>query len=129
MIDIEESNDRHFGFESAGAGYANLAKARRFLENNGVPPGKIKLLNPNQEVLSDIGPVDLAISLASCGFHYPAATYEEFFRNQISPDGGIVLDIRKGSGGIGFLKELGSVSILRKHAKYSTVFVEKGATG
>ena len=121
LIDIEESKERHFGFEGSGAGYTSLDKARRFLEQNGVPAEKIILVNPTKDKVSDIGDVDMAISLASCGFHYPVETYEDFFSQQIAPGGGIILDIRKGSGGIGFMKKFGDVSVLAKHKKYSTV--------
>lgn len=124
LIDIEESSNRHFGFQESGAGYASLAKARAFLEKNGVPADKITTLNPNTQDVAEIGTVDLAISLASCGFHYPVSTYDSFFKTQISPDGGIVLDIRKGSGGIKTMKAYGDVSVLKKHQKYSTVFAK-----
>ncbi len=124
LIDIEESSNRHFGFKSDGAGYASLAKAQEFLVKNGVPKGKISLVNPNKQKVADIGKVDLAISLASCGFHYPIDSYDNFFRTQISSGGGIVLDVRKGSGGIKTMKQYGEVTVLRKHPKYSTVLAQ-----
>ncbi|HHI69991.1 MAG TPA: class I SAM-dependent methyltransferase [Rhodobacteraceae bacterium] len=126
LIDIEESKDRHFGFEKSGSGYASLDKAFKFLTSNGVPKEKIRLVNPKKENVADIGCFDLAISLASCGFHYPVTTYSDFFSQQISKDGAIVLDIRKGSGGIGLMKEFGEVEVLAKHQKYSTVVAKKG---
>ncbi len=121
LIDIEESKERHFGFEDSGAGYANLKKARKFLVKNGVPKDKIKLINPNKKDVSKIGKVDLAISLASCGFHYPLSTYKDLFAKQITNDGAVVVDVRKGSGGIGYMKQFGTVEVLEKHPKYSTV--------
>ena len=126
LIDIEESNERHFGFADSGAGYANLAKAKSFLEKNGVPSEKITILNPKAEKVSGIGKVDFAVSLASCGFYYPTTTYQDFFQNQINAGGGIVLDIRKGSGGISIMKSFGNVKVLAKHAKYSTILTLKG---
>jgi len=121
LIDIEESKDRHFGFAESGAGYASLEKAVLFLTSNGVPEDKITTINPNKQNVTDIGMVDLAISLASCGFHYPVATYESFFGKQISKGGAIVLDIRKGSGGVVDMKFFGEVDVLARHPKYSTV--------
>lgn len=126
LIDIEDSKERHFGFENSGSGYSNLSKARIFLEKNGVPKKKIRALNPYSDNISEVGKVDIAISLASCGFHYPVNVYEEFFSQQIAPGGGIILDIRKGSGGIGFMKKFGDVSVLAKHKKYSTVLSKIG---
>ncbi len=122
LIDIEESSNRHFGFQSSGAGYASLAKAREFLMKNGVPKDKIHLVNPNKQDVAKIGKIDLAISLASCGFHYPVETYDTLFENQISSGGGVILDIRKGSGGIKTMKSFGDVTVLKKHPKYSTVY-------
>jgi len=127
LIDIEESKDRHFGFANSGAGYASLDKAFKFLASNGVPKKKIRLVNPNKENVAKIGSFDLAISLASCGFHYPVATYDAFFAGQISKGGAIVLDIRKGSGGIGAMKAYGKVEVLVKHPKYSTVVAKTGS--
>ena len=121
LIDIEQSKDRHFGFSESGSGYASLDKAQKFLIKNGVPKKKITLINPNKKKMSGIGKFDLAISLASCGFHYPVATYNDFFSKQISKGGAVVLDIRKGSGGIADMKSFGAVDVLAKHAKYSTV--------
>ena len=126
LIDIEEGNGRHFGFQGEGAGYTSLKKARAFLEKNGVPPEKITTINPKSEDTAALGGFDLVISLASCGFHYPVSTYENLFSNQITSGGGIVLDIRKGSGGIGAMKNFGAVEVLAKHGKYSTVLTRAG---
>ncbi|PHQ97903.1 MAG: SAM-dependent methyltransferase [Marinosulfonomonas sp.] len=126
LIDIEESKERHFGFADSGSGYASLDKALEFLTKNGVPEKKITLINPNKKKVSGIGKVNLAISLASCGFHYPVSTYEEFFNTQIAKDGAVVLDIRKGSGGIGAMKAFGEVDVLEKHEKYSTTLTRVG---
>lgn len=121
LIDIEEGSSRHFGFRQEGSGYTCLATARAFLEANGVPAEKISTINPQSGDTAALGDFDLVISLASCGFHYPVSTYEDLFRSQISSDGCIVLDIRKGSGGIAAMKRFGTVEVLAKHGKYSTV--------
>lgn len=125
LIDIEEGDARHFGFQAEGAGYANLKKARSFLEKNSVPKKKIVTLNPKHQDVGALGQFDLAISLASCGFHYPVATYDGLFSTQISPGGAIVLDIRKGSGGIGAMKAYGPVEVLAKHTKYATAIARR----
>ena len=127
LIDIEQSKERHFGFAAAGAGYASLDKAQEFLTKNGVPKNKITLVNPNKTKVSDIGKFDLVISLASCGFHYPLDTYASFFGTQISDGGAVVVDVRKGSGGIAYLKQFGTVEVLEKHKKYSTVITKIGS--
>ncbi|PKP84381.1 MAG: class I SAM-dependent methyltransferase [Alphaproteobacteria bacterium HGW-Alphaproteobacteria-2] len=127
LIDIEESANRHFGFEEAGAGYSSLATARAFLVANGVPETAITTINPRKdEGMAQAGRVDLALSLISCGFHYPAETYDAFYAANVAPTGAILLDIRKGSGGLGYLKKFGHTSVLRREKKLATVFVNKG---
>ncbi|MBY6139351.1 class I SAM-dependent methyltransferase [Leisingera daeponensis] len=126
LIDIEDSNSRHFGFQGEAAGYASLETARAFLERNGVPPEQITSCNPKIGETASLGTFDLVYSQASCGFHYPVTTYENLFRNQVNSGGGIVLDIRKGSGGIAAMKTFGAVEVLAKHGKYSTVLTRAG---
>lgn len=127
LIDIEEGNSRHFGFQGEGAGYTSLDKARSFLVNNDVPDERITTLNPKTGDVSALGTFDLAFSLASCGFHYPVSTYQDLFNTQINEGGGIVLDIRKGSGGIEAMKAFGETEVLAKHPKYATVIARKGS--
>jgi SAM-dependent methyltransferase len=127
LVDIEEGPSRHFGFAEEGAGYANLDIARRFLEVNGVPSENIATANPQTQDVAALGRFDLVLSLASCGFHYPVRSYAGLFTNQINDGGAIVLDIRKGSGGVGAMKEFGTVEVLEKHAKYATVLTRAGS--
>ncbi|MEJ6403103.1 class I SAM-dependent methyltransferase [Yoonia sp. 2307UL14-13] len=94
LIDIEESPNRDFGFRDEGAGYSDLQKAVTFLTANGVAADKITAINPNKDDLMATAPVDLAISLLSCGFHYPLATYDTYFAENLKPGGMVVVDIR-----------------------------------
>ena len=119
LIDIEESADLHFGFADDGAGYADLANARTFLVANGVPETAITTINPRKARLDDIGAVDMAISLLSCGFHYPVGTYDAFFKSQVSK--AILLDCRKDKGGDKDLTAFGRVGAVgeeKKHFRY-----------
>ncbi|MGC9419691.1 MAG: class I SAM-dependent methyltransferase [Rhodovulum sp.] len=126
LIDIEESDSRHFGMADTGAGYTSLSRARAFLEANGVPSDRINTLNPRRDDLSRIATPDAVISLLSCGYHYPVSTYESLFRDVLAADGAVVLDIRKGSGGIPQLKAYGALEILSKERKHATVVVRHG---
>jgi hypothetical protein len=127
LIDVEETEGRHFGFENTAAGYSNLDKAKQFLVANGVPEEKITILNPRTQELASIGKVDMAMSLLSCGFHFPAQTYDAFFEEQVEANGGILLDIRKGSGGIPYMKKFGETKVLKLQKKYSSVMTLKKA--
>jgi hypothetical protein len=119
LIDIEASDDLHFGFKDSGAGYADLANARAFLVANGVPDSAITTINPLHSPLADIPPVDMAMSLLSCGFHYPVETYDAFFKAQVKS--AILLDCRSGRGGKEALAAYGTVTELsteKKHGRY-----------
>ncbi|MBO9448127.1 class I SAM-dependent methyltransferase [Ruegeria sp. R14_0] len=114
LIDLEETEERHFGYGETGAAYSSLSVARSFLTQNGVDNDDITCLNPGTDDLSAVGSIDLAMSFISCGFHYPAQTYEDFFRNSVSENGTIILDLRtrRAQEGTKFLGTIGQVSTL-----------------
>ncbi|MFP7569864.1 class I SAM-dependent methyltransferase [Marivita sp. S2033] len=118
LIDLEHSEDRHFGFREEGAAYSNLGVARAFLEANGVAKKDIVCINPEKEAVSDQPPVDLAVSFISCGFHYPCDTYMTFFEDGVSPEGAVILDLRarRAEPGIKALGSIGKVSTLTDSA-------------
>ncbi len=117
LIDIEESSDIHFGFADDGAGYADLANARAFLVANGVPDAAITTINPRKAALAEVGSVDMAISLLSCGFHYPVETYDAFFKAQVSK--AILLDCRNHKGGKKALRAYGTVTEVGEEKKHT----------
>lgn len=118
LIDLEQSNDRHFGFRETGAAYTSLGVARRFLTDNGVAADRITCINPQQDDVLGQKPVDLAVSFISCGFHYPVETYLTYFDGGVSAGGNVILDLRarKARDGIEKLESLGRVSQLTDSA-------------
>ncbi len=122
LIDLEANERRHFSYHAEGAAYSSLAVARRLLEANGVAPGRIVTLNPREADPAAAGPVDLAVSFLSCGFHYPAATYLPFFTRAVRPGGSVILDLRArtaaaqlaGLGPIGSVADLPAPSKARR---------------
>lgn len=114
LIDLEQSDNRHFGFKREGAAYSNLEVAARFLRDNGVAKERIRTLNPATEPVEGLGDIDLAVSFISCGFHYPWQTYEAFFRGSVQPGGRIILDIRlaKATEAKQDLAQLGEYAVL-----------------
>lgn len=123
LIDIEETEGIHFGFNDTGAGYADLANARAFLVANGVPDTAITTINPRHAPLEDLAPVDMAISLLSCGFHYPVETYDAFFKTQVTK--AILLDCRNHKGGKKALKMYGAVSEVGEEKKHTRILCTK----
>jgi SAM-dependent methyltransferase len=94
LIDLESNERRHFGFQAEGAAYSSLTVAKKFLTDNGVKTTAIKLLNPKAEDATAAGPVDLAVSFLSCGFHYPVGLYMPFFDKAVSNGGSVIVDLR-----------------------------------
>lgn len=94
LVDIEANERRHFGFRDEGAAYASLSVARQLLVDNGVRPDTVQVLNPNEKPPEEAGPVDLAVSFLSCGFHYPVDLYLPFLAQALVPGGAAILDLR-----------------------------------
>lgn len=130
LIDIEESDDRHFGFAQTGSAYSNLEVARSFLISNGVKASSVNCVNPQKKNLSRMKPVDLAVSFVSCGYHYPLSAYATFFEKQVAQDGSLIVDLRrkKAQQEMEVLKPLGEVSDIAKAANGTArrVLVRKG---
>ena len=116
LIDIETSENRHFGFEEVGAAYSNLQKAARFLSDNGISEQKIRTTNPMKDDLNAIQPVDMIVSLLACGFHFPIDGYMPFFEEKLVDGGRLIMDLRnsQASDQIKQLSALGTVDILSK---------------
>lgn len=95
LIDLEQNEARHFGFEEVGAAYSSLSVARRLLEDNGIAADRITTVNPERDDVLAQGEVDLAVSFLSCGFHYPIDTYVPFFRERLTDGGCAIFDLRR----------------------------------
>lgn len=129
LIDIEEAEARQFGFAETGAAYTSLEHARIFLEANGVPSDQIETINPQSQDLSAAAPVDLALSMLSCGYHYPAASYATFYENGVSANGAVVLDVRARKAGQerATLEKLGEVHQIGRGTTHLRLMARKGA--
>jgi SAM-dependent methyltransferase len=95
LIDLEENDHKHFGFESEGAAYSNLRVAHDFLTSNGLQTSQLDTRNPSSDDLNDIDGLDLVCSFISCGYHYPWQTYQDFFERSLRHEGVVILDLRK----------------------------------
>ncbi|TMV94179.1 hypothetical protein FGG78_03820 [Thioclava sp. BHET1] len=93
LIDIEETKEQYHSWNSAGAGYASLAVAKAFLEENGARD--VTTINPREtpDALSGLSG-DLVTSLISCGFHYPIGEYLPLMLKTIRAGGVVILDLR-----------------------------------
>lgn len=127
LIDLEDNDATHFGFKAKGAAYSSLETAKNFLIANGVPSSQVQTLNPDSSDPAKVKNIDLAMSLLSCGFHYPVSTYANFWENSVTPDGAIILDLRGASGETQLqeLIQVGAVRSLWKGEKSHRILVQK----
>lgn len=119
-----------YGFKNKGAFYNSLEVARSLLMANGVPEYSIDLVEATDN--NDInvsGKVDLVISLISWGFHYPVETYLHKAHQVLTDNGRLIIDVRKGTGGIDALRSVfARVDVIIDTSKYQRVLAYKGAT-
>jgi SAM-dependent methyltransferase len=125
LVDIESTSAHHHDLHETGAGYASLDAAKLFLTANGVPPSSVRLTNPQRRPLKD-SDCDIVMSLLSCGFHYPAATYGDFVKSALRPGGAFIFDMRKRSGQEAFLDGFCRHDVIRDTAKYQRVAAVNG---
>ena len=127
LIDVEENDRRHFGFDEEAAAYTSLETARDFLVANGVPAAKIHTWNPELQDAPADDKVDLAVSFLSCGFHFPVDMYVPFFRYGVVPDGAVMLDLRAAEfqENKRLLKTLGHVQVLSQRRGRKRILLRK----
>ena len=114
-------------FKSQGAFYNSLDVARKLLVDNGIAPECVRLVEANERNEINIdSPVDLVLSLISWGFHYPVATYLDRVRALLSDDGVLILDVRRGTGGLEELRRaFRQVEIVQAADKFDRVAARK----
>ena len=78
--------------------YNSMPIARKLLEMNGVAGDRIFEWPPDPKAA--VPQCDLVLSLLSWGFHYPVTTYLALAEKVLSPDGRLILDVRKGFRGM-----------------------------
>ena len=124
LLDKTETEDKiWYMFESKGAFYNSLELAKETLELNGVLASKVKLIEAPEDgriALPDKS-VDLIISTISWGFHYPINIYIQSVFDIISDNGVLIIDVRKGSGGIAELEEWFDVMVINEIGNVQTV--------
>ncbi|GAA6209335.1 hypothetical protein NBRC116601_26280 [Cognatishimia sp. WU-CL00825] len=129
LIDLENNDLRHFGFNEAGSAYSDLQKAVKFLTKNGLDKTRVTATNPDKTDVSSLPQVDLAVSFLACGFHFPVDAYMPFFETNVAPGGRIILDLRKAKKDpqLALLETLGAVTILSERGNRLRVMVQKPA--
>lgn len=101
-IDLLDRTDSHtiprYGFLQGMEFYNALDASSAVLRKNGVPAGAFQSLDAGAEDVFPRGPLDLVISIASWGFHFPLSTYLEQVERVLAPGGRLILDLRRDQG-------------------------------
>ena len=100
LVDKEGTSKLYYGFEESAAYYSSLNKALELLVLNGVPRKNIRTTNIHSDPIPTDTCYDLILSLLSWGHHYPVATYLDYVRSRLAPNGVVILDIRRGTDGV-----------------------------
>lgn len=127
LVDIETSAGKYHGFADEGAGYNSLNTSKAFVAANVQNRIEITTINPKFDPMTPaaIGKYGLIMSLISCGFHYPAATYLEKFKSLLQDDGAVLLDLRHGIDHSALLAEFKIVAEIAASATHQRVLLEK----
>ncbi len=127
LIDLEQNEHRHFGFQEEGAAYSSLKVARELLLANNVPVERIECLNPRDTLPEAIDPVDLVVSFISCGFHYPVDSYLPMLDKALRPGGAAIFDLRAttASEQVEKLAQFGTVTDIQARPKVRRVLLRK----
>jgi SAM-dependent methyltransferase len=102
LVDRSELSGRiYFGFRGEAAFYNSLGRAKRTLLVNGVPHYRIRTIEaPGDELLPNVAPLDLVISILSWGFHFPISTYLNCVCDCLAPNGRLIVDVRRNTDGL-----------------------------
>ncbi|MEN0087220.1 MAG: hypothetical protein AAF737_02175 [Pseudomonadota bacterium] len=124
LLDRTQLEDKvWYHFKERSAFYNSLALARDTLTRNGVPDGSITTIEaPADGKIPVVEPVDLIVSTASWGFHYPIGLYIESVKSILSKDGVVIVDVRKKTDGLDALRgAFGVVETIADSKKFVTV--------
>lgn len=112
---------------TTGEFYNSLDVTRSLLLANEIPDESIVTLEARDDCQILIAqPLDLVLSTISWGFHYPVATYLEQAHQRLRPGGRLIMDVRKGSGGVAEVgAKFGNVTVVSEGAKHERILALK----
>jgi hypothetical protein len=124
LLDGTGHTDVRILFHPVMAPYNSMPVARRLLELNEVPAERIFEWPPDPAAA--VPACDLVISLLSWGFHYPVGTYLALVEQALKSGGRLILDVRKGHGGVERIAErLDVVAVISTTVKADRVCFQK----
>lgn len=82
-----------YGFSKNYESYNDISTTKYFLNNNGIPIEKLKLIDVEKNFFIAPHSIDLCISLVSMGYHYPIENYIDLLRKITKSDTIFIFDI------------------------------------
>lgn len=106
-----------YGFQAKAAIYNSLAVTDEFLQSNGVPGARIRMIDSDalatEITQGTIPEVDLVVSTWAWGFHFPVSAYAETVHKLMRPGARLILDVRDDTDGMKSLEQhFGNLSII-----------------
>ena len=84
------------GYDDTHDFYNDMELAKQALCLAGILESNIYLIDADPIKIAELKTVDLILSLHSWGFHYPISVYLDPVNKILSPNGKIIIDIRRG---------------------------------
>lgn len=124
LVDIEESDSHHHGYNLEGSGYASLIRTKTLIATRCQDTVNILTCNPEKMNLPEIK-FTFLISTLSMGFHYPCTSYVKFLTRNASGNAMVIFDLRRGCTDAGFdaLLKFFTIEAISEHAKYRRLFL------
>lgn len=123
-VEVDEQDTLHYASGSYVEIYNEFTfrveQTRKCLMKNGVKQERINFIAPSIEAIANLKRIDLVVSRASWGNHYPLSVYWEGVKACLGPDSVIILDIRDNERQAAFLREqFNVVEHVERHEHWS----------
>jgi SAM-dependent methyltransferase len=103
------SRDIFYGFHDEAAVYNSLEVTEEFLQSNGVPEDRIRMIDSDALATGvsqqTIPAVDLVVSTWAWGFHFPVTAYAGTVHKLMRPGARLILDVRDATDGMETLEQ------------------------
>lgn len=106
-----------YGYKQKGSAYNSMHILQLIMRQNNIPDTSYTLIDIDRVPFPEVS-FDVIISLISWGFHYPIVTYIKEVKNTLSPQGVLIVDIRKDTDCEELLRSVFSnIEIIEERAK------------
>lgn len=115
----------YYRFHRKAAVYSSLRDTQNYLTYHGVPSSCLKLIDLGNEELPHDIKFDFIMSLLSWGYHYPIQRYVDYVRDHLTDRGVVLLDCRKGTGGLDIFQQYFHTNVILETTKFQRLLCTK----